>query len=160
MWEPEQLDQAWARFAELSRSPLSRIATGEGSHGESSGSTEIKSGTPHLHPLPAAVRGEETPASTKEAKSIPPPAPPDPLRIPPNAACRARDHVRKALEAQDWETARSLVRDDFIYEDRRKHALVTGDVEVLIKSTQEGSSWPGIRVANALLATAGDRIML
>jgi len=47
---------------------------------------------------------------------------PDPLRIPHNAASRAR--VFDAFRAQGWEAVRALVADDFVFEDRCKRALV------------------------------------
>jgi hypothetical protein len=62
--------------------------------------------------------------------------------------------------AGDWDGCRALASDDFTYEDRRKYALVTGDIELLIRSSQEIRSWPRFRFSNALLGTAGDRIMV
>jgi ketosteroid isomerase-like protein len=85
---------------------------------------------------------------------------PDPLRIPPNAAWRTRERAWDLVRARDWDGCRSLARADFTYEDRQKHALVTGDVETWIKSAQEATSWPGWRISNALVGTAGDRIMV
>jgi SnoaL-like domain len=85
---------------------------------------------------------------------------PDPTRIPPNEAWRARERASDLIRAGDWEGLRALATADFTYEDRQKHALVTGDVEVLIKSAQEVTSWPGWRSAHALMGTAGDRIMV
>jgi hypothetical protein len=85
---------------------------------------------------------------------------PDPLRIPPNAAWRARERFHGLARARDWEGSRALATTDFTYEDRRKHALVTGDVEVWIRSAREATSWPRLRVSGALIGTAGDRIMV
>jgi hypothetical protein len=85
---------------------------------------------------------------------------PDALRIPPNAAWRARERCLALLQARDWDGMRALATADFRYEDRQKHALVTGDVETWIKSAQEATSWPSWRMSNTLLGTAGERIMV
>jgi ketosteroid isomerase-like protein len=85
---------------------------------------------------------------------------PDPLRIPPNAATRAIERARGVIRARDWEGCRALANADFTYEDRRKHAQVTGGVEVWIRSMEEVASWPGVGATRALLGTAGDRIMV
>jgi hypothetical protein len=84
---------------------------------------------------------------------------PNPLRIPPNAACRARDRFDEALAARDWSTLRALASDDFVYEDRRRRALLTGDVELWIESLKFYSS-TGLHRATELIATVGDRIAL
>jgi class 3 adenylate cyclase len=85
---------------------------------------------------------------------------PDPTRIPPNAAWRALERTGGFFRVRDWEGLRALAGADFTYEDRQKHALVTGDVDVWIKSAQEVASWPGRRPSSALIGTAGDRIIL
>jgi hypothetical protein len=85
---------------------------------------------------------------------------PDPTRIPPNAAWCARERYHGHVMARDWEGVGALASGDFTYEDRRRHALVTGDVEVLIRSAQEIMSWPRLGTSNARLGTAGDRIVI
>src|SRR5207247_3801060 len=64
---------------------------------------------------------------------------PDPLRILPNAASRARDRTREASRARDWPALRALVSDDFVFDDRTKRALITGGVELWIASMQQTS---------------------
>jgi ketosteroid isomerase-like protein len=83
---------------------------------------------------------------------------PDPLRIPPNAACRAHDRVSEARVARNWPALRAPASDDFVYEDRRKRALLAGDVELWIESLKfYGSAG---QFAYGLIATAGDRIAI
>jgi ketosteroid isomerase-like protein len=85
---------------------------------------------------------------------------PDPLGVPANSATRAMERARGLIRARDWEACRALASSDFAYEDRRKYAHVTGGVEVWIRSMEEVASWPGVGVTDALLGTAGDRIMV
>jgi ketosteroid isomerase-like protein len=85
---------------------------------------------------------------------------PDPLRIPPNAATRARAQWAQAFGARDWEAVRGLVRADFVFEDRGKRALVTGDVETWIASAEFTTTLPGIRIKNPVIGTFGERILL
>jgi hypothetical protein len=82
---------------------------------------------------------------------------PDPLRIPPNAASRARDRALEAFAARDWPALRALTSRDMVWEDRQKHALLTGDVELWISSFQHIS---GVRLERELIATVGDWIAL
>jgi ketosteroid isomerase-like protein len=82
---------------------------------------------------------------------------PDPTRIPPNAASRARDRSVEAWKARDWDALRLMASDDFVFEDRGKRALVSGGVEMWLENnrfTQGGS------VERDRIATAGDRIAL
>ena len=80
---------------------------------------------------------------------------PDPLRIPPNAATRARAQWARAVGARDWEAVRDLVRADFVFEDRGKRALVTGNVETWIASAEFTTTLPGIRIKTPLIGTFG-----
>jgi class 3 adenylate cyclase len=82
---------------------------------------------------------------------------PDPLRIPPNAATRARDRTHEAQKAGDWAALRALASPDFKFEDRGKRALVSGDVEMWIENNRLGQLGS---VARELIGTAGDRIAL
>ncbi len=84
---------------------------------------------------------------------------PDPLRIPPNAATRMRDRNRDAFVARDWDAIRALAGADFVFDDRGKRALVSGNVETWIAS-MEFTSQPGFRVENNIIGTLGDRIVL
>ena len=86
---------------------------------------------------------------------------PDPLRIPPNAASRARDRIREAFAARDWSTLRALTSDDFVYEDRRRWTAMTGGVELWIKSAEETLRLvPEPRIERELIGTVGDWIAL
>lgn len=84
---------------------------------------------------------------------------PDPLRIPPNAATRARDRQAQAFLARDWDAIRALAGADFVYEDRGKRALVRGDVETWIASI-EFAAQPGFRVESTPIGTLGERVAL
>ncbi len=84
---------------------------------------------------------------------------PDPLRIPPNAASRARDRIFEALAAKDWAAMRALMTDDSTFEDRGRQALVTGGVEQWIESVRFFQAEGG-RPARELIGTAGDRIAI
>ena len=85
---------------------------------------------------------------------------PDPLRIPPNAATRARDRSFEALVADDWAALRALTSEDFRFEDRGKRALVSGGVEPYIESLKFFRSQGGQFDAFNTIATAGDRLAL
>ena len=86
---------------------------------------------------------------------------PDPLRIPPNAASRARDRTGAAFAACNWPALRTLVSDDFVFDDRRKIMALTGDVELWIKSQEVvSSSTSGVRVRRDLIGTVGERIAI
>jgi hypothetical protein len=85
---------------------------------------------------------------------------PDPLRIPPNAAARAFDRMAEAFRAWDPAALRTLVSEDFRFEDRRRLALLSGDVELWIQNLEVVRSWPGFRTTRELIGTAGDRIAL
>ncbi len=83
---------------------------------------------------------------------------PDPLRVPPNAACRAHDRVIEARRARNWPALRALATDDFVYEDRRRRALLTGGVDLWTESLKFYLS--AGEFAHELIATAGDRVAL
>jgi len=83
----------------------------------------------------------------------------DPVRIPPNTACYVRDRVLRSFEADDWQTLRSLMRDDFTFEDRRKRALLSGDVDLWIKNADFILS-AHMQHTRTVIGTNGDRIAL
>jgi hypothetical protein len=85
---------------------------------------------------------------------------PDPLRIPPNAATRAFERMAQAFRAWDPAALRALASADFRFEDRRRHALVSGDVELLIRNLEVVRSYPGLRTTLELIGTVGERIAL
>ena len=50
---------------------------------------------------------------------------------------------------------------DFLFDDRRKRALVSGDVEVWIKNLEAVRAWrPSLRTSFELIGTVGERIAL
>jgi len=85
---------------------------------------------------------------------------PDSLRIPPNAATRASDRVGALLREGNWPALRALTAPDFRFDDRRKLALVSGDVELYIQNLQVVHAYPGLATRREILCTAGDRISL
>ena len=85
---------------------------------------------------------------------------PDPLRIPPNAAFRGTARMSEAYVARDWAALRANASDDFVYEDRGKRALVSGDVETWLASIQFVASKPEAAIEFDLIGTVGDRIEL
>jgi hypothetical protein len=84
---------------------------------------------------------------------------PDPLRIPPNAASRARERTRQALVARDWVALRAHTGADFVFEDRTKRALLSGGVDLWIASMKQFAS-STLRIEAEPIATFGDRIAL
>jgi hypothetical protein len=85
---------------------------------------------------------------------------PHPLRIPLNAATRASQRVAELVAAGDWPALRALATPDFSFDDRRRRALVRGDVELYVKNLEWVRSWQGRRVEPELLATVGERVSL
>ena len=84
---------------------------------------------------------------------------PNPLRIPPNAATRAIDRLVECGDAKDWKGLEALCGPTCVFEDRRRHTLVTGDREMFIASSRL-IALSGARPARTLLATSGDRLAL
>jgi ketosteroid isomerase-like protein len=86
---------------------------------------------------------------------------PDALRIPANAASRARDRCDDAWSAGDWTALRALTSPDFVFEDRGKRAMLSGDVELWIQNARVVSAEvrPS-RIHRERIGTAGDRIEL
>src|SRR5262249_26270189 len=83
---------------------------------------------------------------------------PDPTRLTPNTASRIRDRTHELFTAGDWEGLRAFVSEDFVFEERRKHTLLTGGVDLWIESMKHIG--PGTAQARELIATFGDRIAL
>ncbi len=82
----------------------------------------------------------------------------DPLRIPPNAATRAADRIGALIGEGGWTALRALTAPDFAFDDRRKRALVSGDVELYVRHLQVVRSYPNLKTTRELLGTFGDRI--
>jgi hypothetical protein len=84
---------------------------------------------------------------------------PDPPRIPPNAAARAADRSLDAVLARDWQAVDATCAPSLVFEDRRRllHTIVDRDM-FIANAKIVGSSGP--RLDHAVLATAGDRLVL
>ncbi|HTL84705.1 MAG TPA: nuclear transport factor 2 family protein [Acidimicrobiia bacterium] len=54
----------------------------------------------------------------------------------PHPARAARARSERAFDAGDWTAMRALTTPDFVYEDRRAHALVRGDADVWVKAAE------------------------
>jgi ketosteroid isomerase-like protein len=65
----------------------------------------------------------------------------------------------EAVAGRDWPALRTLASDGFVYEDRRKRALLTGDVELWIESLKFYGA-TGLEFTHEVIATVGDRIAL
>ena len=85
---------------------------------------------------------------------------PDPLAIPPNAARRAGERIGEIRTRGDWPALRALVAPDFRFDDRRKHTLLSGDVELYVRNLEVVRSYPALNVRFVPLATAGERLSL
>ena len=84
---------------------------------------------------------------------------PDPLRVPETTATRARARQRALFLARDWEKMRAHAAEGFVFEDRGRRALVSGDIETWIRS-MEFTSTPQFRVEREHLAALGDRVCI
>src|SRR5439155_17234451 len=84
---------------------------------------------------------------------------PDPLRIPPNASSRAGDRLLEAAEARDWDAFGASCAPGFVFDDRRRFILLTGDRDMFIANARWLAS-QGPSHSRTLLATAGDRLVL
>jgi hypothetical protein len=82
---------------------------------------------------------------------------PDPLRIPPNAASRTADRQGEALKAEDMDALSLLCSPTMVFDDRRRHVLLTGGRELFLASNRVTTR---ARIRRTLLATAGDLLML
>jgi class 3 adenylate cyclase/ketosteroid isomerase-like protein len=85
---------------------------------------------------------------------------PDPLRIPPNAAVRVFDRNKEKLDSVDVAALRSMVSDDFSFDDRSRRAMLRGGVEEWIRAVQFLRTEARAHLDPRLLATAGDRLAL
>jgi len=83
---------------------------------------------------------------------------PDPLHIPSNAATRAADRIRALLAEGDWPALRALTTPDFTFDDRRRRALLSGDVELYVRNLEVVRSYPNLKITLEPLGTVGDLI--
>ncbi|MGH7895064.1 MAG: nuclear transport factor 2 family protein, partial [Candidatus Binatia bacterium] len=76
----------------------------------------------------------------------------------PNAASAAGDRWFAAFAARDWAAMRALCAPDAKFEDRRRLALVSGDVDWWIADAQRTASMRNTRLERRRVGTAGDRV--
>src|SRR5262249_40456351 len=86
----------------------------------------------------------------------------DPLAalVRPNAASAAGDRWFAAFAERDWAAMRALCAPDATFEDRRRFALVSGDVDWWIADNQRTASMPDVRIERQLVGTFRDRVHL
>ncbi|HJQ82991.1 MAG TPA: nuclear transport factor 2 family protein [Candidatus Binatia bacterium] len=85
---------------------------------------------------------------------------PDPTRIAENTLTRALRSMADAFTARDWQAVRAFTSPAFRFDDRRRRALVSGDVELWLQNLDIVRSYSGLRTTQKLIATAGERIAL
>src|SRR5262249_46782084 len=78
----------------------------------------------------------------------------------PNAASVAGDRWFAAFAARDWAAMRALCAPDAKFEDRRRLALVSGDIDWWIADNQRTASMPDVRIERQLVGTFRDRVHL
>jgi class 3 adenylate cyclase/tetratricopeptide (TPR) repeat protein/ketosteroid isomerase-like protein len=128
VWEAEQLEQALARFGEIGESPGHPLLPSSG-------------------PLAGRPSLDTAPKGATVAK--------------PNAAHAAMrrwlvtyDH---AAATGDWDAMRELCAPHLVFDDRRRLALLSGGLDLMVASARERlamGAWPRLE----LLGTAGERI--
>jgi len=80
--------------------------------------------------------------------------------VPSNAASRIWRRIGPAFAARDWSALRALAAPDFRFDDRRRRALVSGDVETWIRNVEAVSEW-GVRWRQRIpIAALGERVAL
>lgn len=81
-------------------------------------------------------------------------------RIPANAASRVRDRVNHTLLSRDWGAMRACAGDELVFDDRRRWSLLSGGVDLWIKSCETIQTASGLAISDELIGTVGDRIEL
>ncbi|HXJ34498.1 MAG TPA: nuclear transport factor 2 family protein [Candidatus Eisenbacteria bacterium] len=77
----------------------------------------------------------------------------------PNAANATMDRVQAAYEARDWAAMRALFAPDAKIEDRRRHVLLSGDLDVWIEDWQR-TAGADVVYRRQLVKTGGERVAL
>jgi GNAT superfamily N-acetyltransferase/ketosteroid isomerase-like protein len=78
----------------------------------------------------------------------------------PNRVLRALERFTERFVARDWTAVRALAADGFVFEDRRRRALVRGGVEMWIENFAFVASWADRHTRIEPIAAHGDRIAL
>src|SRR5262249_13012486 len=104
---------------------------------------------------------EDVDAALARCVGLRPSATRDPLAVlaKPNAATVARDRVEAAFEARAWAALRALCVADAKHEDRRRHVLVSYDVDGWIADRQRWAQ-AGVHQERRLVRTVGDRVAI
>jgi ketosteroid isomerase-like protein len=91
-------------------------------------------------------------------------APRDPVSalLRPNAASAALDRLQACFEAGDWAGVRALAAPGAQFEDRRRHARLSGDADWWLSDLRQiaGAEIGDLRYSRRLVAPAGDRVCL
>jgi hypothetical protein len=78
-----------------------------------------------------------------------------------NAATAAIDRVQAAFDARDWPAMRAACAPDATFEDRRHHALISGDAEWWVADARGiAEATPDVSYRRRLVATAGPRVAI
>ncbi|HVN84362.1 MAG TPA: nuclear transport factor 2 family protein [Candidatus Binatia bacterium] len=132
VWEPEQIEQALARFEALRKpNPLAPCPAREGGK---------------LAPLSVTARGRGRGSSAALVK--------------PTTATAAMQRAWAAFDAGDLDAARALCTPNFIWEDRRPLVGLSGDVELMIASARERLATGARHERREIIGTAGDRVAI
>src|SRR5262249_19238767 len=104
---------------------------------------------------------EDVDAALARFVALRPSATRDPLAVlaKPNAATVARDRVEAAFEARAWAALRALCVADAKPEGRRRHVLVSYDVDGWIADRQRWAQ-AGVHQERRLVRTVGDRVAI
>jgi hypothetical protein len=79
----------------------------------------------------------------------------------PNAATAAMDRLQAAFDARDWTGVRAACTPDARFEDRRRQALISGDIDLWLADMRGLPVLaPNVRCTRSLVGTAGDRLAL
>ncbi len=97
-----------------------------------------------------------------EAIAAGPPRDPLAALVRANAASAAMDRLQASFEARDWSAARRLAAEGARFEDRRRHALASGDVDWWLADLKQVAEADvgEVHYQRTLVATAGDRACL
>jgi class 3 adenylate cyclase/tetratricopeptide (TPR) repeat protein len=86
---------------------------------------------------------------------------PDRERVPTTAATVAACRIHAAFMARDWEAMRAACQPDARFEDRRRHALLAGDLDWWIADARGiVETMPDVRYERQLIGAFGRRIAL
>jgi hypothetical protein len=76
----------------------------------------------------------------------------------PNAAARLRARIDDAFMTKDWDAMRALASSELLFEDRRQFSMISGGVDLWVKSAQAIQSVGGVAFTDELIGAFGERI--